>query len=436
MKLGFKKVLAMLLIALMVVPTFTCALAAEEKVKLSFSHYFTKEEEAGSEESKVFRAMLQEYMEAHPNVEISVVEMNNNDYQTKLPAQAAADDLPDVFCTLGSWIPNFVDSEMLADMTDALDQSGYMADYRATIFDPVMVDRRIYGTPLQCTASAYVYYNAEMWKAAGYDTFPATWEEVIAAKAKFDEQGVYTIAQSNKGKWNFQSCWLSTMGDRFTGTEWTRSIIARDGKAKFTDPEFVATLECCKTIAQANLFNPDFNALSTAQAQQLFAEAKAATLIDGYWALPYLKENAGDNLQNIKMALLPNSGTPKGAPNSLSGGGGWYLSVNNKLQGAQREEAMNLALYLTGPEFSKRYAEQFGGIGSIKMDSIDVSKFDQLTKDYLAVTESGLLVPIYDAYMDASVIDVMNNGLQELLAGTKEPLALAEEIQAAQDMLP
>lgn len=56
-------------------------------------------------------------MEQNPNVEIDIVEMNNNDYQTKLPAQAAADDLPDIFCTLGSWIPNFADSEMLADLS-------------------------------------------------------------------------------------------------------------------------------------------------------------------------------------------------------------------------------------------------------------------------------------------------------------------------------
>ena len=58
------------------------------------------------------------------------------------------------------------------------------------------------------------------------------------------------------------------------------------------------------------------------QAQQLFAEGKAATLVDGYWALPYLQENAGELLGSIKMALVPNSGTPKGETNSLSGGGG------------------------------------------------------------------------------------------------------------------
>lgn len=154
---------------------------SEEIVELTFSHYFTKEEEEASNESKVFRAMLQEYMAQHPNVKISTVEMNNNDYQTKLPAQAAGDDLPDVFCTLGSWIPNFVDSEMLADMTPALDDSGYMDDYRETIFDPVTVDGKIYGTPLQFSASGYVFYNAKLWKEAGYDKFPETWEEVFTA---------------------------------------------------------------------------------------------------------------------------------------------------------------------------------------------------------------------------------------------------------------
>lgn len=137
-----------------------------------------------------------------------------------------------------------------------------------------------------------------------------------------------------------------------------------------------------------------------------------------------------------KWRFCPTAGTPKGETNSLSGGGGWYLSVNNKLEGAAREEAIKLALYLTGPEFSTRYAEQFGGIGAIRLENPDLTKFDSITQEYLTVTESAVIVPIYDAQMDASVIDVMNNGLQELLSGTKSPEDLAAEIQAAQDMLP
>ncbi|MEG0541246.1 MAG: extracellular solute-binding protein [Angelakisella sp.] len=413
------------------------AAPAAEKVKLTFSHYFTKEEEETSNESKVFRTMLKEYMEANPNVEISTVEMNNNDYQTKLPAQAAGDDLPDVFCTLGSWITNFADSNMMADLTPALNASSYMNNYRETIFDPVTVDGKIYGTPLQFSASGYVFYNAKLWKEAGFDTFPATWEEVFAAKDKFDKMGVATMAHANKEKWNYESCWLSTIGDRFTGTDWTKSIIARDGKAKFTDPDFVASLDFTQKIAQSGILNPDFNALSTAQGQQLFAEGKAATLIDGYWALPYLQQNVpADKLSDMKVALIPNTGTPKGPKNSLSGGGGWYLSVNSKLEGAAKDEAIKLALYLTGPEFSKRYAEQFGGIGPVKTDAADLSKFDSLTQEYIKVTEQAVVVPIYDAQMDAGVCDIMNNGLQELLGGTKTAKALADEIQAAQDQLP
>ncbi|MEG0691689.1 MAG: extracellular solute-binding protein [Oscillospiraceae bacterium] len=344
MKKPFKVAISIVLVACMSLSVIGCSAKnqedagtpnqSKEKVKISFSHYFTKEEEAASDESKVFRTMLKEYMDANPNVEISTVEMNNNDYQTKLPAQAAGDDLPDVFCTLGSWIANFSDSEMLVDMTKALKDSGYMGDYRDTIFDPVTIDEKIYGTPLQASASGYVYYNAKLWKEAGYDKFPETWDEVFEAQKKFDSKGIATIAHGNKEKWNYESCWISTIGDRFTGTEWTKSIIARDGKAKFTDKDFIAALELSQKIGTSGVLNADFNALSTAQGQQLFAEGKAASLIDGYWALPYLQENVpADKLGDIKVALIPNTGTSKGPKNSLSGGGGWYLSVNNKLEG-------------------------------------------------------------------------------------------------------
>ena len=43
------------------------------------------------------------------------------------------------------------------------------------------------------------------------------------------------------------------------------------------------------------------------------------------------------------------------------------------------------------------------------------------------------LTPIYDILMDASVIEVMNSGLQELMNGTKDAQTLAAEIQKEQE---
>ena len=44
-----------------------------------------------------------------------------------------------------------------------------------------------------------------MWKEAGYDAFPSTWEDVEKASEYFNEQGITTVAFGNGGKWQANS---------------------------------------------------------------------------------------------------------------------------------------------------------------------------------------------------------------------------------------
>ena len=44
-----------------------------------------------------------------------------------------------------------------------------------------------------------VIYDKAMWKEAGYDTFPSTWEDVEKASEYFQEQGIDTVAFGNGG---------------------------------------------------------------------------------------------------------------------------------------------------------------------------------------------------------------------------------------------
>ena len=64
-----------------------------------------------------------------------------------------------------------------------------------------------------------------MYAIRSYYAFPETWEEVFAASDYFAGLGMDTIAFGNGGQWQANSCFLSTLGDRFTGADWTKSVI-------------------------------------------------------------------------------------------------------------------------------------------------------------------------------------------------------------------
>jgi raffinose/stachyose/melibiose transport system substrate-binding protein len=94
----------------------------------------------------------------------------------------------------------------------------------------------------------------------------------------------------------------------------------------------------------------------------------------------------------------------------------------------------NLFMYVTGEEYSRNLTEKYGLIGSVNVGEVDVSKFSNITQEYVNLFNSGItLTPIYDIHMDSNVIDIMNTGLQELLNGTETPSGLAEKLQAAQE---
>ena len=235
----------------------------------------------------------------------------------------------------------------------------------------------------------------------------------------------------NKDKWVAGSCILSTLGDRYTGPEWTQSIIAKDGNAKFTDQEFVDALTLLKKMSDNRLFNADCNTITDTQAAEYYSQGLAAATISGHWEIAVLEASADEEiLTNTKVALLPNIDGSE--PTSFSGGCGWYFGINANLTGKKRDTAMEFLLATTGYEASVYTTETYGMPGPCSAE-IDMTQFSQLTQDFAVLANTSTLTPIYDLQMDEAVIEVMNTGLQDILNGTKRPEVLANEIQEEQD---
>lgn len=409
------------------------ASAGKEKVNLTVSHTYTKEEaESGDITRKGPRDAILKFAEDNKDtVTLDITEIQHNDYETKMQALASSNDLPDVFLIKGSWINNFAANGLIADITDAYNSCSFKDKYKNYLFDPIRIDGKIYGTPMQFSTTALVFYNKELWKAAGYDKFPSTWEELLAANQKFKDKGLTTFSFGNKDKWQINSSWISAIADRYTGKAWTDSIIAKDGKSKFTDADFVKTLTLIQKIGTSGALNPDYSAITHQQAASQFIQGKSATFIDGYWAISYLTSNADDSFLS-KVAIVPHPGVAggKGDPSAITAGCGWFLAVNGKLTGDKLKAATDLVFAASGPVLSQSMSDA-GYVSTCSTIPSDLSSLKQLNRDYLdLVRKASSTTHIYDARIDASVIDVMNENLAQLLAGSVAPDKAAQAIQA------
>ena len=409
------------------------------KGELEIMHYSTSEESEGNGGSDGFRTVLAAWDEAHPDITLNQNVLANAEYKTQIATLAAAGDLPDVFLLQGMNTKDWAKQGLIMDLTDTFKRLlPYYNDY-VNYFTPFTDGDSIYGYPVltggTCTV---VIYDKAMWKEAGYDAFPTTWEDVEKAAEYFNGQGITTVAFGNGGKWQANSDFLSTLGNRYTGPDWFLSLINKDGAA-FTDEAFVKALkETQHLFNETDIFNEDFNAVTNEDAREYYISGDAAAFIGGNWDESYiwatLKESDEEKWNNMGFAVLPQPADATEAPNSQNIGLGYAVAINSKLADDPDKlaAAIDLAQEVTGPAFASYVAENYALGGLTKVGDVDLSQFDQITQDFYNYsyvdTEP---CEIYDSYITNAVWDVLNTDLQSMMNGEIAPEDVAANAQKA-----
>ena len=409
------------------------------KGELEIMHYSTSEESEGNGGSDGFRTVLAAWDEAHPDITLNQNVLANAEYKTQIATLAAAGDLPDVFLLQGMNTKDWAKQGLVYDLTDAIKASPYYNDYVQNYFTPFTDGDSIYGYPVltggTCTV---VIYDKAMWKDAGFDAFPTTWEDVEKASEYFNEQGITTVAFGNGGKWQANSDFLSTLGNRYTGPDWFLSLINKGGAA-FTDEAFVKALtEMQHLFTETSIFNEDFNAVTNEDAREYYISGDAAAFIGGNWDESYiwatLKESDEEKWNNMGFAVLPQPADATEAPTSQNIGLGYAVAISSKVaeDPDKLAAAIDLAQEITGPAFASYVAENYALGGLTKVGDVDLSSFDQITQDFYNYsyvdTEP---CEIYDSYITNAVWDVLNTDLQTMMNGEISPEDVAANAQKA-----
>ncbi|MCR5763809.1 MAG: extracellular solute-binding protein [Treponema sp.] len=406
---------------------------------IELMHYSTSEESLGNGGSDGFRTMIDEWIKANPNVKLNQNVLANDEYKTQIATMASAGDLPDVFLLQGMNTKSWAKQGLIMDMTDIIKSSPYYADYNTSYFTPFKDGDKIYALPcLTGGTCTVVIYDIAMWKEAGFDSFPTTWEDVKKANDYFKKNGKeYAIAFGNGGQWQANSDFLSTLGDRYTGSEWFQSIINKSG-AKFTDEPFVKALDYTAKLFQSGIFNKDFNSVTNEDAREYFIAGDAPAFIGGNWDESYiaatLKADNPEKYNNIGFAVLPQPADATYNPKGQNIGLGYGIAFNAKLANdpEKLKVCIDLAYKLTGPDFANFVASKYALGGLTRVASVDLSKFDRVDQDFYKYSYVDTTpCEIYDSYVDPAVWSVCNTELQSLLNGAGSAKQVAADIQKA-----
>lgn len=267
------------------------------------------------------QALIDAYMEEHPNVTIEIETFEYDLYIQTLQTALPAGDEADILALFGTWVCSYADR--LAPMPEGLIDTSVFFD---APLDGYTCEGGTYGLPQEFNLEyGAVLVSEDMFTAAGL-TYPpqwASWDEFIADTSALAQMG-------DDGQ-------MSVAGYHFTNADavtfaFLAGILQNGGNYwnedrsafTFNTPEAKATVEHMMRMVEAGVIDPVlFNDSSNWGGDAFFTNQTASVLI-GPWAVAY---GLGDfpDFGNFDYVALPSFGdTPAFAADS-----GWGLTVSS-----------------------------------------------------------------------------------------------------------
>jgi len=180
-----KKIVVMMLAAVaFLAPSAMFAAKAKKKVTIEF---WTHED---ANRQKIEDRYIKEFMESHPNVTVNVTRQSATKIIELVQTAFAAGKGPTMFnLSINDEYP-YIMAGRVAPMN--YKAAGYknandvINAYAPKMLDPVTVNKKVYGLPLELTNWS-IFVNKKVFRAAGLDPekdYPKTWEDMMAVSEK------------------------------------------------------------------------------------------------------------------------------------------------------------------------------------------------------------------------------------------------------------
>lgn len=316
-------------------PAPTTAPAAASAVTLRFvtNH--------GEADQPLFQTVLDKFAAKNPNIKIDHLDIaDGNAFYDAINTQGAAKQLPDVWYTRTFDTPVWAAKGWTISLADLAKRDA--AEVNVDDFWPAEVAQITYQGKLWALPYDYsnigIYYNSDMFKAAGVDLPPAEWkwDDLAALAQKFvkkDSSGAFTNWGMVMYTWN----WVF-MG-QFYG--WGGNVFSDDlSTCVISDPKNVDCLKYFIDQRKKGLF-PEAGA--TPEGVDPFSAAIVPMSYQGSWATQSQRAQIKDKFQ-FDCTAMPLSNDGKSCINAA--GGAWGIAANSK----DPESAWTFNKFLTSTE--------------------------------------------------------------------------------------
>lgn len=392
--------------------------AGDQPIELSFYYPVA----VGGPLTKIIDSMVAEFTAANPNIKVEPVFSGSYaDTLTKVQTLIQGGQTPDVAVLLSTDVYTLVDQDAIVPLNPFIDADPDGQSYISDFFPAFMANSKIgdtvYGIPFQ-RSTVVMYYNKDMFAAAGLGGPPKTWEELVSYGKVLTkkDQGIWGLEIPSDG----YPYWLLSGFAIQAG----KNLMNADGtEVYFNSPENIQAVKFFRSLATESKIMPDGVTAWTAVPTD-FIGGKAAMIYHSSGSLTNILKNA---TFEVGVAFQPAGPKGYGTP---TGGGNLYIFKG--ITPAEQQAAWKFIRFMTEPERMAAWSQQTGYVAA-RQSSWETPSMKQFTaeKPQYLVSRDQLQYaqPELSVHNNPQVYKVYNDRLQAIITGA---MSVEEALAAAQ----
>lgn len=276
--------LVMLLGVTLLVPAAT---QAQSSVRVVLAYYSAQTE-------PVFQEIKEAFEAENPDIKVHLEVVAWDNLFQHLTTRIAGGQEPDLAIIGTRWLPGFVEQGVAQPLDEFIDDA-FRSQFAPALFEPSTIDGKIYGLPVAASARA-LFYNKDLFAAAGVTNPPDTWEELVEIGRKLHNPP-HSYAFGLQGKEiETDVYWYYAMWS-FGG-----DILTPDGLSGINSPEAVESLQFYyDLIHKEKITQPEPLNYNREELQDLFKQGRLAMMISA----PFLVGQVRTEAPHIDFGVAP-----------------------------------------------------------------------------------------------------------------------------------
>jgi multiple sugar transport system substrate-binding protein len=293
-------------------------------------------------EQKLLKQVLKDFEGKYPGIKVKY-EVISDQYMDVIKTRLVGEAAPDVFYLDALEAPFLMSQNVLEPLDVYITPEFDLSDFEENLINSFKHDNHIYGLPKDYSTLA-LFYNKKAFTATGFsfNNPPTTWDELRSYSkqltvdknqdGRIDQYGYGVIPELARQAYKIKA---------FGG-----QLVDENGYAAFASEAGLKGLQLVVEQYQKERSSAQKSDVGTNSGSEMFGQGKVAMVIEGNWAIPFLKETFPQ--LEFATAEVPTINNKKGTMVFT------VAYVMNK-QSQHKNEAWQLISYLTGKEGMEKW---------------------------------------------------------------------------------